>query len=406
MPPAPRRQRTSSGSVRHEHSNLRLRNPPPRGPAPSSPGARPIPTTSRCPGWCTRRCSAAATPTPGSRASTRSGRRPRRASSPSTPVPTSRGSSSRCRAPGCFPTRGSGSRPIRPSRRTWFRYTGDILAVVVAEELPQAHDAVDLIEVDYEPLPSVTNPEAAAAADAPQLHAKDINGEDIPGNQAFHWTVAGGGDLDAAFAEAEADGVVLKERILQQRLIPNAMEPRGAVAQVQPGNGRADALEHDPEPAHRPLPLLGRHRDPGGQAARHRPGGRGRLRQQDRRLPRGFRHRVLLEEARPSGQVDRDPQRKLPGHHPRPRSRAGRRAGRHEGRQDHRIALHRPRRNGSVPVDRGPRHPDHPPRPDAVRVLHDPGPQGGRLRRLHQRPSPWRRTAAPAGRKRRSCSSG
>ena len=117
------------------------------------------------------------------------------------------------------------------------RYTGDIVAVVVAERMPQAHDAVELIEVDYEPLPTVIDPEKAAAADAPQLHAKDVNGEDIPGNQAFHWTVAGGGDVDAAFTEAEANGVVIKERILQQRLIPNAMEPRGAVAQYNRATG-------------------------------------------------------------------------------------------------------------------------------------------------------------------------
>jgi len=117
------------------------------------------------------------------------------------------------------------------------RYTGDIVAVVVAETPYQASDALDLIEVDYEPLPTVTDPEKAAGADAPQLHAKDINGEDISGNQAFHWTVAGGGDLDAAFAEAESNGVVIKERILQQRLIPNAMEPRGAVAQYTRATG-------------------------------------------------------------------------------------------------------------------------------------------------------------------------
>ena len=117
------------------------------------------------------------------------------------------------------------------------RYTGDIVAVVVAETPYQAHDALDLIEVDYDALPTVTDPEKAAGADAPQLHAKDINGDDISGNQAFHWTVAGGGDLDAAFAEAESDGVVIKERILQQRLIPNAMEPRGAVAQYTRATG-------------------------------------------------------------------------------------------------------------------------------------------------------------------------
>ncbi len=117
------------------------------------------------------------------------------------------------------------------------RYTGDIVAVVVAETPYQAYDALDLIEVHYDPLPTVIDPEQAAGADAPKLHAKDINGDDIPGNQAFHWVVAGGGDVDAAFTAAEADGVVIKERILQQRLIPNAMEPRAAVAQYTQATG-------------------------------------------------------------------------------------------------------------------------------------------------------------------------
>ena len=117
------------------------------------------------------------------------------------------------------------------------RYTGDVVAVVVAESTHEAYDALDLIEVDYDPLPAVIDPEEAARAGAPELHAKDINGDDISGNQAFHWTVAGGGDVELAFAEAEADGVVIKERILQQRLIPNAMETRGAVAQYNRATG-------------------------------------------------------------------------------------------------------------------------------------------------------------------------
>ena len=187
------------------------------------------------------------------------------------------------------------------------RYTGDIVAVVVAERLYQAHDAVDLIEVDYEPLPAVTDPEQAAARRTRRSSTpRTSTGDDIEGNQAFHWTVAGG-DVDAAFAAAEADGVVIKERILQQRLIPNAMETRGGGGPVQPGERRAHALEHDPEPAHRPLPVLGRHRRAGGQAARHRARGGGRLREQDRGLPRGLRHGLLLEDAGAPGQVDRDP---------------------------------------------------------------------------------------------------
>ena len=107
------------------------------------------------------------------------------------------------------------------------RYTGDIVAVVVAENQYQAYDALELVNVDYEPLPAVVDPEAATKDDAPQLHP------DVPGNQAFHWVVSGG-DADAAFENAE---VVIKERIRQQRLIPNAIEPRAAVAQFNQASG-------------------------------------------------------------------------------------------------------------------------------------------------------------------------
>ncbi|MCS5669642.1 MAG: molybdopterin-dependent oxidoreductase [Dehalococcoidia bacterium] len=100
------------------------------------------------------------------------------------------------------------------------RYQGDAVAVIVAEDRYQAEDALELIDVDYSPLPVVVSPEAAMQPGAPQLH------EDAPNNQAFHW-VAEGGDVDAAFAAAD---VVVKDTILQQRLIPSAMEPRSAVA--------------------------------------------------------------------------------------------------------------------------------------------------------------------------------
>ena len=81
--------------------------------------------------------------------------------------------------------------------------------------------------MDYEPLPAVTDAAGGRQTGAPQLHP------DVAGNEAFHWTVAGG-DIDAAFANAE---VVVKERIVQQRLIPNAMEPRSALAQWSGASG-------------------------------------------------------------------------------------------------------------------------------------------------------------------------
>jgi carbon-monoxide dehydrogenase large subunit len=101
------------------------------------------------------------------------------------------------------------------------RYAGDAVAVVVAESRYQAEDALELIQVEYELLPAIVNPKAATEAGAPQLHAEASN------NLAFHWVVSGG-DVDEAFREAD---VVVKDRILQQRLIPNAMEPRAALAQ-------------------------------------------------------------------------------------------------------------------------------------------------------------------------------
>jgi aerobic carbon-monoxide dehydrogenase large subunit len=107
------------------------------------------------------------------------------------------------------------------------RYVGDIVAVVVAESRYQAYDALDLIDVEYDPLPAITDPQAAAASGAPQLHAN------IKGNQAFHWTVSGG-DVEAAFANAE---VIVRDRIIQQRLIPTAIETRAALAHYIQASG-------------------------------------------------------------------------------------------------------------------------------------------------------------------------
>ncbi|MBI4542760.1 MAG: xanthine dehydrogenase family protein molybdopterin-binding subunit, partial [Gemmatimonadetes bacterium] len=108
------------------------------------------------------------------------------------------------------------------------RYVGDGVALVVAESRAAARDAVDLIDVDYEPLRAVTDPEKAAQPGAPQVH------DDVPGNLAFTWVV-NGGDADAAFASAP---VKVALRIVQQRLLPTAMEPRAAVASYNAGTGQ------------------------------------------------------------------------------------------------------------------------------------------------------------------------
>jgi len=107
------------------------------------------------------------------------------------------------------------------------RYVGDAVAVVVAEDRYSARDGADRVLVDYEPLPLVTTAEQAVRSDAPLLH------EQAPQNIAFRWKVAGG---DAASAFTQAD-VIVAQRFVNQRLIPNAMETRGAVADYHRNTG-------------------------------------------------------------------------------------------------------------------------------------------------------------------------
>ena len=108
------------------------------------------------------------------------------------------------------------------------RYLGDAVAVVVAETRAQAEDAAEVVVVDYEALPAVTDLEAAIAEGAPLVH------ENLGTNNSFTWVHAGTGDVAAVIAGSP---VVVKERYRQPRLIPNAMEPRGVLAQSVPITG-------------------------------------------------------------------------------------------------------------------------------------------------------------------------
>ncbi|HZB84912.1 MAG TPA: xanthine dehydrogenase family protein molybdopterin-binding subunit, partial [Rubrobacteraceae bacterium] len=105
-------------------------------------------------------------------------------------------------------------------------YMGDAVAVVLATDRYRAQDALEFIEVDYEPLDVVTNVEAALEEGSPLVH------EDIGTNECFTWPLEVG-DIDDAFNRAD---VVVKERYIQQRLIPNAIEPRATVAMQDPGH--------------------------------------------------------------------------------------------------------------------------------------------------------------------------
>ena len=109
------------------------------------------------------------------------------------------------------------------------RHVGEPVAVVVAEDPYLAADAAEAVAagVEYEPLPAVTDPEAALADGAPRLH------DDCAGNRGFVWS-ASGGNLEEAFGRADK---VVELRATIQRLVPNAMEPRAVAATYDPADG-------------------------------------------------------------------------------------------------------------------------------------------------------------------------
>ncbi|MBI4190323.1 MAG: xanthine dehydrogenase family protein molybdopterin-binding subunit [Betaproteobacteria bacterium] len=107
------------------------------------------------------------------------------------------------------------------------RYVGDHVAVVIAETLNQAKDACELIEVDYEVLPAVVNVADARKPGAAQVH--DI----APDNTCYVWALGDKTAVDKAFAQAAH---VTKLDFINNRLIPNAIEPRAAVASYSRGD--------------------------------------------------------------------------------------------------------------------------------------------------------------------------
>ncbi len=105
-------------------------------------------------------------------------------------------------------------------------YQGEPVAVVLAETKYQAADAANLVEVDYEVLPAVMDLEKALEPNSPRVHSA------APDNLGWDLTYI----PDDAAVMKEAD-VVVKERILQQRLAPTAMEPRGVLAEYSKPDG-------------------------------------------------------------------------------------------------------------------------------------------------------------------------
>src|SRR5437764_1846823 len=104
-------------------------------------------------------------------------------------------------------------------------FVGHPIAVVIAENRYAAKDAADLIQVDYDELPVVLDEEKATQPGSPVVH------EQFGTNVAYKLT-AGEGDIEAALKSGDK---VIKQRILNQRLAPIAMEPRGVLVRYYPG---------------------------------------------------------------------------------------------------------------------------------------------------------------------------
>jgi len=109
------------------------------------------------------------------------------------------------------------------------RHVGDQIAVVIAETKSQAKDAAELIEVDFAPLPAVADSLDALKSGAPQIH-----GDAAPGNLCYDWELGDKAAVDAAFKNAHK---VAKIDLFNNRLIPNAMEPRAATGDYDPSSG-------------------------------------------------------------------------------------------------------------------------------------------------------------------------
>jgi carbon-monoxide dehydrogenase large subunit len=122
------------------------------------------------------------------------------------------------------------ARPMRwPLAQGRVRHVGEAVALVAAETIEQAKDALDAIQVEYEPLPVVADPVAALAPGAPQLH------EEAPGNISFEWEIGDQAPTDAAFASAAK---VVKLTLVNNRVIVHSMEPRGAIGSYDAHDGR------------------------------------------------------------------------------------------------------------------------------------------------------------------------
>ncbi|MEE9479408.1 MAG: xanthine dehydrogenase family protein molybdopterin-binding subunit, partial [Kiloniellales bacterium] len=128
---------------------------------------------------------------------------------------------------GFAPDGGPQNAPPRPAlAQGKVRFVGDLVALVVAESQSQAKDGAEQVEVDYEELPALVDPGKARDADAPQLH------EEAAGNLCVDWQLGNKDETDQAFEGAHH---VTRIDLINNRKIPNAVEPRCSIGEYDPG---------------------------------------------------------------------------------------------------------------------------------------------------------------------------
>src|SRR5215468_4217229 len=108
------------------------------------------------------------------------------------------------------------------------RHVGDPVVIVIAQSVEAARTAAERIRVGYRILPAVTEVNAAMTAGAPQLY------EDVANNVCCDWAIGDAAATEAAFAKAHH---IAKIDLVNNRLVPNAMESRAALAEYEPATG-------------------------------------------------------------------------------------------------------------------------------------------------------------------------
>ena len=273
-----------------------------------------------------------------------------------------------------------GPLPGRPGRRRRRR------------EPALAKDAAELVEVDYEPLPSIADVERALEDGAPLVHS------DLGTNECYVWKL----ETDDVQAAIDAADVVVTRRYFQPRLIPNAIEPRGVLAQVGP-TGDVTLWSATQTPHIQRFVL---------QLVLGIPESKIRVIAPDVGGGFGSKIQVYAEEAardrpraapRPPGEVDGGAGRELRRHDPRPRRRPRAHVRGDEGRRHHRRQVRGVVRDGRLPRARRPASRSSARGSTRARTRSRTTASRSRASSpTRRRPT---RIAAPAGRRRRTSSS-